>query len=359
MDPFADRPHRVSLEEVAQAVGVSKATACRALLGRSRVSEETRAKVKAAAERLGYRPDPALSALTKHRWAIGGANRASYQVAIIHVRGSDAGFTLSRINTNPATAAVRQRCEELGFMLSEWVLEEQYSPAHLGRMLYSRGVDGIIIDIQGPVTDWDFPWHHFTTVTLGHDQDTHQTHSIVPDWFRSITIAVTKAREAGKKRIGFASFNRRNPEIDDLLNASIMRNRAKLEAELGPQPTVFHYPSVEQHISQCFKPEGQHFRTWLKTEKPDVIIDTNRIAYWWLRDLGYHPPKKIGYITAVGQPSTAEPDELSSVSLRREQQGKSAVELLFNLLQLNLRGLPTIPLRMIVSSGWVEGTTLR
>lgn len=361
MDAFVDRPHRVSLDEVARAVGVSKATVCRALLGRSRVSEETRAKVKAAAEKLGYRPDPALSALTKHRWAVGESNRATYQVALIRVQGADAGRSgpanQTQITTNSAVAAIRQRCTELGLMLSEWVLEQQHSPAHLGRMLYSRGVDGLIFNIEGPISQWDFPWQHFAAVTLGYDRETHHTHSVVPQWFRAISIAVEKARAAGKVRVGFASFYRRNPEIDDLLGGSILRSRERLLADLGPQPKIFSYPSGEANIGDCYEAEKKRFWKWYQAEQPDVIIDTNRIAYWWLRDHGIEPPAQVGYITTVGEAQGAE-SSLSSISLRREQQGRSAVELLFNLLQLNLRGLPQVPVRMTVACGWVPGSTL-
>jgi LacI family transcriptional regulator len=359
MDTFVDRPQRVSLEDIAQAIGVSKATVCRALLGRARVSEATRARVKAAAERLGYRPDPTLSALTKHRWAVGAVPRASYQVALIRVLGDDAGKRARvSINTDSAIEGMRRRCEELGFMLSEWVLEEQHSPQHLGRMLYSRGVDGLLINIEGPVRPWEFPWDHFAAVTLGHDQLFHPSHAVVPDWFRAITMAVEQARQAGYRRVGFASFWRRNPEIDDRLFGAIRLNRARLEEDFGPQPAVFEYPSAPVAGADIMEIDRERFAAWWRDERPDVVIDTNRIAYWWLRDLGVKLPREVGYITTVGNTSEGDEARLSSVSLRREHQGKTAVELLFNLLQLNQRGLPPHPVRVTVSCGWVAGETL-
>lgn len=360
MDTFVDRPQRVSLDDIAKAIGVSKATVCRALLGRARVSETTRTKVKAAAERLGYRPDPTLSALTKHRWAVGTVPRASYQVAIIRVLGTDAGKQRSRlsINTDTALQGMRRRCEELGLMLSEWVLEEQHSPQHLGRMLYSRGVDGILINIEGPVRPWDFPWDHFAAVTLGHDQLFHPTHAVVPDWFRAIALAVEQTRQAGYRRVGFASFWRRNPEIDDRLSGAIRLFRARLEEECGPQPAVFAYPSVPVVGADIMETDRARFSKWWREERPDAVIDTNRIAFWWLRDLGVRLPRDAGYVTTVGNTAAGDEARLSSVSLRREHQGKTAVELLFNLLQLNQRGLPAHPVRVTVSCGWVPGETL-
>jgi LacI family transcriptional regulator len=57
-----DRVH-IKLEDVAAAVGVSLSTASRALRGHSAVSERTRKRVQAAAERLGYEPNRMASAL--------------------------------------------------------------------------------------------------------------------------------------------------------------------------------------------------------------------------------------------------------------------------------------------------------
>lgn len=59
--PVAGR--RPTLEDVARAVGVSAMTVSRALNGSARVSEETRRKIVAEAERVGYRPSFSARAL--------------------------------------------------------------------------------------------------------------------------------------------------------------------------------------------------------------------------------------------------------------------------------------------------------
>jgi LacI family transcriptional regulator len=60
---------RVSLNDVADAAGVSLATVDRVLHGRGGVHARTVARVQAVVERLGYRPDPAAARLARKRHA--------------------------------------------------------------------------------------------------------------------------------------------------------------------------------------------------------------------------------------------------------------------------------------------------
>ncbi|WP_228479322.1 LacI family DNA-binding transcriptional regulator [Microbacterium atlanticum] len=57
----------VKLSDVAKAAGVGYGTASRAITGKGSIDAETRSKVLAAAERLGYRPDAAARALRERR----------------------------------------------------------------------------------------------------------------------------------------------------------------------------------------------------------------------------------------------------------------------------------------------------
>lgn len=58
---------RVTLSDVAAAIGVSAMTVSRALRGERRVQPELVEKIKAAAQRMGYVPDPAARALASQR----------------------------------------------------------------------------------------------------------------------------------------------------------------------------------------------------------------------------------------------------------------------------------------------------
>src|SRR5919197_5335644 len=56
-----------TIHEVARAAGVGSGTASRALSGQPHVTEATRARVRAAADRLGFRPSPIARAFSRGR----------------------------------------------------------------------------------------------------------------------------------------------------------------------------------------------------------------------------------------------------------------------------------------------------
>ena len=58
---------RLSLRDIAKAVGLSHVAVSLALRDSPRVSPARRAKVKAMAKKLGYRPDPMLASLAAYR----------------------------------------------------------------------------------------------------------------------------------------------------------------------------------------------------------------------------------------------------------------------------------------------------
>ncbi len=359
MDQIANlhqgRPARVSLGDVADATGVSKATVCRALRGRGRISQATRDKIQAAAKRLGYVPDPALSALTRYRWGDRVSARANYKIALVAVnppKDSRPIFANSR-----HLGGVLARTTELNLMIEEHIMDAATSPPALARMLHARGTDGIIFYISGPVYAWDFPWDKFACVTLGFDSEAHRLHAVTSDWFSAVNQSVARAVSAGKKRIGFASFFRGNPSIDGRTHAAMLLERERLAKMFGTQPPIHLYPADGNLKKDIYRIEGAGFLKWFEKHRPDVVIDGNTFGYWWLRDADYKLPRDVGYISLNADPSTSR--DPSGIFHLRELQGRMAVDFLFSLIQMNERGMSPRPMRLTCDCTWNEGTTFR
>jgi LacI family transcriptional regulator len=78
------KPRRVTVRDIAEEVGLHFTTVAEALRGSSRIKEATRLRVEEAAERMGYRPDPILSALSAYRSS---DMRSSFQGVIVWING--------------------------------------------------------------------------------------------------------------------------------------------------------------------------------------------------------------------------------------------------------------------------------
>jgi LacI family transcriptional regulator len=92
---------------------------------------------------------------------------------------------------------------------------------------------------------------------------------------------------------------------------------------------------------------------WLKKTRPDAVLTTVVTAPQMLRDLGYRIPQDIGVAgTAVDVPVDAGIDQHS------EAIGRIAVETLVSQINLNERGEPSDPYRVLVESRWRDGKSL-
>lgn len=63
---MAEKNSHVTMAQIAAAAGVARATVSYALRGDTKIPMDTTARVRAAAERLGYRPNPRVAALMTH-----------------------------------------------------------------------------------------------------------------------------------------------------------------------------------------------------------------------------------------------------------------------------------------------------
>ncbi len=349
------RPARVSLGDVAEAAGVSKATVCRVLRGTGRISKPTRERIFALAAEMGYEPDPALSALTRYRWGSKVSARSTYAIAVVSVDAL-AGKSPPKPAGIARVSGVQTRAAELKLIIEEHDLGAKTSPASLSRTLFARGIDGIVFHISGPIFQWDFPWEKFACVTIGFDGEAHRLNSVTSDWFSAVRMAVSRARQAGYQRIGFANFFRGNPSMDSRIQAATLLEKRSLEKEVGPQPKEHWYPRGGVLTGDIFRQEQPHFLKWFEKEKPDVVVDGNSMAHWWLKDAGVRIPKDVGYISLNADP--LKEADVSGLVHQRERQGRLAVDLLYNLIQVNERGMSDSPIRLTTSCVWHPGASL-
>jgi DNA-binding LacI/PurR family transcriptional regulator len=127
------RPNRVTLEDVALAAGVSRATASRVIAGYGSVSAETTDLVNATAARLGYTPDAVGRAL---------AGGTGFRL-VVAVTGT-APSVLDDPYVHRVVGSAAAVCAPHGVGVSlHWL--PYHSPGELGALADDRGVRGVIL----------------------------------------------------------------------------------------------------------------------------------------------------------------------------------------------------------------------
>lgn len=354
-------PERVSLRSIGQKLKISTSTVSRALRNQPGVSAEVREKVLRTAEKLGYRPDPALGALSALRWSPGAKNPLPFAVACIHVVGkpADEDQRPSRSKRGASrTDSLRRRCEDFGMVYDEFWLENYENSQALGRILLERGFHGLVFSIEGPTERWGFPFEKFSCVGIGYETPEHSLHRVCGDYAAAIHMAVKEAAARGYRRIGFLQFLHSNPEADIKIGAAIELCRSRWQREVGPQPEVFVYPT-DGNYTKLFLRYRSSFHRWREREKPDVLIDANTLGLWWLDTAGYSLPEHYGYISILETGPNPLEQQVCRVDPRYDLQGLWAADLLVSHIQMGLRGLTKDSVRIVVPCAWHEATSLR
>ncbi len=127
---LANRKKRVTIKDVAQAAGVSTQTVSRVMNKFSYVSEETRQRVEAVVEQLGYRPSTLARSLIQQR---------SYTLGVVT-------FGLKHMGPSRTLNGIADKADELGFMLLMKELDnfDTSKTDDAIDSLLARQVDGIL-----------------------------------------------------------------------------------------------------------------------------------------------------------------------------------------------------------------------
>ena len=187
---------RTTIADVARAAGVTKATVSHALSGNRPISEETRAKVLAAVDKLGWVPSQSARAL---------ANRHANAVAVVLARNPD---VIANDSFFPAfIAGVESVLAESETALVLQVVSGREAEERAYRSLANGRADGaLLLDLR--VDDWRVPFLDelgLPTVLVGAYDQQHPFSCIRTDDAAPIRDIVAHLREAGHERIAHVS----------------------------------------------------------------------------------------------------------------------------------------------------------
>ncbi|HEX9048044.1 MAG TPA: substrate-binding domain-containing protein, partial [Verrucomicrobiae bacterium] len=175
---------------------------------------------------------------------------------------------------------------------------------------------------------------------------------ITADGYRAMVMAIGKIHEYGYRRIGFTANAEHDQRLDgEMLSAYLYaQKRLALKPALPPLMTFLKLRTGEELSRQ-----KNTLRDWLKQHRPDALITSDIEIPGMIRELGYDIPQDIA---VAGAPVPDIPGVDAGLDHRAFSIGQTAAETLLKQMNINERGEPRHPSRILIESRWQDGSSL-
>ncbi len=337
----------VTLADIARAAGVSRMTVSLALRNDPRSSSVTRERIQAIAHQLDYAPDARLASwMTRIRET---TSRDLVTVAWINASSEQNAWRRYSYLT-PYLEGAGKRCARLGYKLEEfWLQSRSMTSARLSKILYSRGIKGVII---APPHDGlglghvKLDWQHFACVSFEEKVlRAPQIHRIAQDWFYNMTLALKILRRGGYRRIGVFIGGQAERRSSHTLRAAVEYFQQRIPAKERLPLLINTEPGVP-------KPE---ISAWLQKHCPDVVVGLQSELVEVVRAAGFRVPSQVGVVHLALEDDCA---DWAGVWACKREIGAMAADAVIARMQKYDYGVPEVRSDTLVPGRWQLGKTL-
>lgn len=251
----------VTQRDVAHACGVHPSTICLALKNSPSIPLETRRRIQAVAEALGYHPNVAARnlALLRTERKPGG----SLPVAWLNQEDRRDHWRTDP-EAQPAFDGARRQAEALGFHLEEiWTRQPGMTVARLIQIVRARGIEGVIFPVHRRFDDslLSPAWGDFALVGINDLRLGEWIDVFAPDYYHNVDLAMEELRRAGFQRPGFLTTPRFEAASNGLAHSCFLRRQFAMAGR--------------QRVPVCVAPDSGNedaITSWLAEEAPDAVI---------------------------------------------------------------------------------------
>jgi LacI family transcriptional regulator len=335
---------QATLEDVAKAAGVHRTTVSLSLRNHPRIPESTRTRIKAIADRLGYRINPLVSALMQSRRSGKPVKHAA--LAYVTNYPTRYGWRPEHHDRPDFFPGAVDRARDFGYKLEHfWLAEPGMSPRRFCDMLSARGINGLIIGRLPPEQNsLELEWDRFSAVALGMTLRSPILHHITENHFDTVWQAMDRCRERGYQRPGFLfSDINDSPRVGDRWLGAYLSQQQRLPAR-DRLPICPGNPTTEKA-----------FRTWFERHKPDALLVNNpSLLLRWLKAIDLEVPRDIGVVALEHRREL----ECTGLYYDPAKIGGLAVEMLVGLMHRNETGVPAVQHEILLTGEWRENCML-
>ena len=338
------------MKDIANEAGVSTSTVCRALNSNPQIPEATRKRIQAVSDKLGYRPDPLLSAYASRRRG----GKLDADITTIGYLTNFASRDEWRENTfyRLCYKGMEERAERMGYRVEHfWLGEPGMGAERLSHILYHRGILGLCVapmpQVREPLI---LDWERFSSVTVGYSVMSPILHRSTAHHFHAIQEVIQRLYRYGYERVGLCLFSDTSRRVDELwLSGALLAQEHRLSLEgykehnFDTKTFLFNDSTLKQVPEWCAK------------EKLDVVISDNLIVMHTLEDSGISIPDEVAFTTLNWE---EDDPHIAGINQRPENIGSAAMDILVGQIRRNERGIPEVPKTMMVEGVWVDGPSV-
>lgn len=327
------------MKDVAEACGVSVVTVSRALRGDRNHAPETRAKILRAADALGYRVNPLVSALMsargRHKPAKGTVN-----LAILNPGAED-------WRTHPFYQGAVAQAKALGFSIDLFRLKAGVEAGRTRKVMQARGVRGIIV-MPSPRADWrlEFDLTGFAAATIGYSIVAPNMPRVVTDTYGRMTTALGEVAARGYRRIGVLGTDDLDRRFQHLGTAAVevFKKTAKGRAAVFE----LNLPQGMADAEKCAR-----VIEWVRAKRVDAVVSQLGL-HDGLRMAGLRLPEDTGYVFL----HRCDDPAITSMDQNQEWIGRKTTDVVVGMINRNEFQVPDQSQTIMIPSTWREGRTL-
>lgn len=328
---------RITLQQIADEIGVSRATVSLALRSDPSIPEATRKRVRDCAKRLNYQPNPLISALmadVRSHSEVGRGCTLAYVTP----------FSQELLKTLPSAVRYFQgaaaRAKEFGYRLDYFCCEpEPKEQAQLARILRARGIPGALFSPGPPGYTVEMPWNTLCAATLGYTLRSPVLNRSVNHQYHTIRTALTKCLEYGYRRIGYVTVEDDNRRVGYLYEGGFLSFQQQL-------PAADRLPILNTLGTRNVK-------QWIAKYRPDVLISSRQDILGVVEEIGFQVPRDFAVVCLDRAQA-----QLAGIDQMPDLVGSAGMDLVIHGLMANSYGLPESPKTVLIEGKWVDGTSL-
>ncbi|MDR1283349.1 MAG: LacI family transcriptional regulator [Opitutaceae bacterium] len=335
----------ITLQSIAKAAGVARSTVSKALRNDPTIPPETCRRIQEKAQKLGYKPSPAISALMSQLRR--NRHRKHFEPVAFVTAFSTADKWKSMIQFKAYFDGATQRCVELGFRLEEfWLGGVNWQGARLSTILQTRAIRGVLLaPASTSSTRLDMDWAQFSVVAFGYGFKHLPCHRVTNDQYRTLLRLLSRLDHLGYRRIGLVYPRSWDQKIINYLFAATSVYQSYLQPALHVPPLMAEHQNPRDLVG------------WVRQHRPDAVVVSHANVLEWLKEAGIRVPGDLGVAFFSGRDIRAE--NLAGMDQNPRHIGMTAIELVAEQLYENRTGIPAFQKVVLVEGEWNDGWTVR